>query len=876
MPALHVSEIRDTLERAREGLWQGPLSASGQLASTAWTDQVDAAVRRAVEAQAGSKPAAQGLAIVALGGYGRRDLSPFSDIDLLIIHRPSMRAVAGSLGDSLARDLWDAGLAPAPSQDDVAGRLALARDDLTVHTALLEARTVLGDSTLVAELRTGLARLTAGLKADRFLSQAIAARIHERDAHGGPTLSLLQPDVKRSRGGLRELHLLRWVARVRYETAELAELESRGLMPGADRQAIERATDLLLRVRADLHLGAGRSQDVLNPDEQVRLADRFGFDHQPGRLAVEQFMQQYYRVIGGLDDAVERFIGRARAQPRWSRLRRRPAGRPVEGGGLIAEGHLLLRPGLEDEVLSRPEGAVGLFGLAAQYRVLVSAPLREGIAQRTRTWGEPATDLAPARREFLALLGRPGGLTPVLRQMHGIGLLERLIPEFEHARGLIQFNHIHKYTVDEHTLLCVDHAERLLEASGPLGAVYREVRDKALLHLALLIHDLGKGFDRDHSEVGREIAAATADRFGLGLHPRGILEFLVHRHLLMSTLAFRRDVTDPSLVTEFAREVGTPEVLKKLYILTAADTMSVSPETWTDWKAGILSDFYGRTLERLTGDATAWNAGRRADEARDRLRRSLADDVPADWLEGFLGELTASVLLNTPAEELASHARVIHGLGPDDVAVAARYQAATGTTVYRIDSRTEARPGFFARITGVLLARGLRILDARLTTLPGGAVMDRFETIDPDHRGEPPAERLARVSNELREVLLGRREVPPPAPPRYGADPSGSGSFRSVAAVAPGPEVRIDNATSGRFTIIEVFASDRSGLLNDLARALLDLGVSVGLARVTTQAAQALDVFYVTDLHGSKIAEESRLESIRAGLIDAIGRTGPD
>jgi [protein-PII] uridylyltransferase len=866
-------EIRDRLTQACEGVWRGLDRWPGRLAAARWTDQVDEAVKQAVETRLAPGLMGPGLAIVALGGYGRRDLSPFSDIDLLILHRTTVRDGAVVAGiEAVIRDLWDAGLAPSPSQDDVAGRIALARDDLTVHTALLEARTVLGDPQLAHDLRSGLARLTAGLKTDRFLNAAVTARTEERDRHGGPTLSLLQPDVKRSRGGLRDLHLMRWVARVVHGSAEPAELEARGLLSAADREAIERATDLLLSIRAELHLGAGRSQDVLSPDEQVRLAGPFGFVNEPGRLAVERFMQHYYRVIGGLDDAVERFVGRSRAQPRWSRLRRRPAGRPVEGGGLIANGQLALRPGAETAYLGDPAGAVRLFALAARYQVQVATPLRQAIRERLAGWDESAgTDLAPARRELVTMLATPGGLAGSLRAMHAIGLLGRLLPEFEPVRGLIQFNQVHRYTVDEHTLLCVANAERMLEASGPLGAVYREIGDKAILHLSLLVHDLGKGGDRDHSDVGCEIAEATAERFGLGLHPRAVLEFLVHKHLLMSRLAFRRDVTDPSLVADFARTVGTPEVLRKLYVLTAADTMSVSPETWTDWKAEILADFYARTLERLTGDATAWNAARRADEARDRLRKMVGADVPADWLEGFLVDLTPALLLNMPADELASHARAIHRLGAGDVAVSARYQAATRTTVYSIDSRDEARPGFFARITGVLLARGLQILDARLTTLPGGTVIDRFEVIDPDHRGEPPpSECRNEVAAELREVLLGRRDVRPPAPRRYGSDPSGSGSHRPVAETPPAPEVQIDNLSSSRYTIIDVFAADRAGLLHDLARTLLDLGLSVGLARVTTQAARALDVFYVTDPDGSKLTDESRLESVRTRLIGAI------
>ena len=475
-------------------------------------------------------------------------------------------------------------------------------------------------------------------------------------------------------------------------------------------------------------------------------------------------------------------------------------------------------------------------------------------------------DLAPeARARFLLLLNHPARLGELLRGLHEVGLLEIFIPAFAHARGLLQFNQYHKYTVDEHCLRAVEQATELLSDTGPLGDAYRDLTRKALLHLALLIHDLGKGYPEDHCEVGLRIADAAAKRLALSPGDADTLKFLVHGHLSMNHLALRRDIDDESLVVRFAADVGSPERLQMLYVMTACDLRAVAPDTWTGWKGEVLAGLYHRTMRALTGKAptTSFAAGRHS--RREGVLAKLGQRRDDSGLAGLLDSLPDDYLDGTTPEQIADDLRLFELLEPRQVIARGSYLPENETVQFTVVTSEDMTPGVFHRLTGALTAAGLRILTAQINTFGEGLVLDRFWAHDPDFAGGPPPERLAQIETALRDALLAPEAKTP--------------SFRRTwksdrAEVLPSDErrtrVEIDNTSSREYTILDIFATDRPGLLYAVSRTLFELRLSLRRAKISTHLDQVVDVFYVTDVQGGKVEDASRLDKIHETLLQAI------
>ncbi|HEV3340979.1 MAG TPA: HD domain-containing protein, partial [Pirellulales bacterium] len=483
-------------------------------------------------------------------------------------------------------------------------------------------------------------------------------------------------------------------------------------------------------------------------------------------------------------------------------------------------------------------------------------------------------EISPESAErFIALLDQPSRLGDILRSLHEMRVLEKIIPAFGHARCLLQFNEYHKYTVDEHCIRAVEHASDFLHDEGPLGRVYRHVKRKWLLHLALLLHDLGKGYPGDHSDVGREIAAEVSRRLHLSPPDAETLCFLVHKHLLMSHLAFRRDTNDKQVVVRFAVDVGSPETMQMLFLLTAADLSAVGPGVLNPWKVDVLADLHTRAMQHLAGDSPAMNlpdylTGQRQKALDILSERSAGENAlseeDAAWFERQLAALPASYLGSTPPRQVALELKQLRALKPGDVIALGSYQADRGTVEYKIGTYETITPGVFHKLTGALTGRGLQILAAEIHTLADGLVFDRFYAFDPDFNGPPPAERINEVTASLRASLCDN-----PNRPTFRRIWK-AGERRQAALPQLPTQVRVDNHTSDGYTILDIFAADRTGLLYTIARSLFEKGLSVGGAKIGTYLDQAVDVFYVTDQQGRKLLDEGRLGAIREQLLEEI------
>jgi [protein-PII] uridylyltransferase len=855
-----LQELRD---QARERYAGG---APGLQVAALICEMTDGLIRQLLEDVLTALPAAirelipHQTAIVAIGGTGRGELAPYSDVDLLFLHVPRCAAELPACFAQAVRDCWDAGLKLGHSVRTPADALATSRQDPQFATALVEARLLWGDERLFSTFQSRFHRQIARNRYSAFYNDIVAARQAER-AQFGETERQLEPDVKRSPGGLRDVHLIRWIGFARYGTTDIDLLRLEGALTREDAQAVVAAQEFITRIRVDLHFAAGKAQEVLTRDEQLRLADLHRIPPIPGQRPVERFMQMYFRHSTKLADIATRFAVRHRPNAFMSRAAKFLFSHRSNHIYRVGSGEIDVVPRYRDRVCATLESLLNLYELAGLYSVRPSPELVETI--RLAVPKLPRTVSPEASRLFLSILRTGDQVGRLLRDMYTVGLLELVVPETSHARCLLQFNQYHSYTVDEHCLRAVEAAARFEDDAGPIGVAYGQVRHKDILHLALLLHDMGKGYEQDHSDVGLEIARAVSARLGLSSHLREILEFLVHKHLLMAHLAFRRDLSDVEMLMRFSREVGSPELLRMLFILTACDMTAVGPGTWTNWKAELATELFEGALHILSGAPPKFREAERVREVAERVFALL--DGTAPRRDNDFDALPLHYLTATPPEQIARDLVAIRNLRDDEPIVRGNYDPATNTVEYRIITRDEVGSGLFSRITGALTARGLAILSASISTTTEGIVIDSFRVHDGDHFGAVPEFRLRDVESSIIDVVAGRTTV-------EHLFQRHQRLLRSETRRLPRDPTRvvIDSDSSERFTIIDVFASDRRGLLYTIATAQLELGLSVSLAKISTHLDQVLDVFYVTDRDGGKLQDDRRLAEIQEVLVARI------
>ncbi|MEO1498241.1 MAG: HD domain-containing protein, partial [Planctomycetota bacterium] len=627
--------------------------------TTAVDTTINTLWRVAVEESRYAKQLAGGCALVAHGGYGRRQLAPQSDIDLMVLHQPGMVRAAEDVTQRLTRDIFDIGLDLGQSLRTIDDALQMAKSDPVVATSLVEARHVAGDSTLVERFRTAYAA-TLQRRGRAACRQFVDARRAERDKYG-ETVYLLEPNIKRSRGGLRDVHLLRWLWYVQTGVSDLDRLHAMGVISKFDHRRLCSSRDFMLRVRNELHFNASRGSDLLHRSEQLRIAEAFGYADGGGLRAVERFMRDYFRHAAHVSFLATRVsdLTTASRNP-VARVLEPIVSRSVERDYRIGFEEISANRSGIDRLKRRLDEVLKLVQLARETGRRISAETWYTIY---RAAPEYATDVSPETGErFLAMMAEGDGLERALKRLHELAVLERILPAFARARCLLQFNQYHKYTVDEHCLRSVGRAARFAERDDTLGETYRRMPRKELLHLALLIHDLGKGHAEDHSVVGESIARRTAARLRLPEAQADQLALLVRHHLSMSVLAFRRDTNDPEVIADFSELVGNADTLAKLFVLTCADMAAVGPGVLNDWKVGVLSDLFRRTDELLRDEKQTYDDRRGAVRTAvwQVLRPAERDDSVLKLLFASLPEslLLVAQQLVGPPEQVAENSHL--------------------------------------------------------------------------------------------------------------------------------------------------------------------------------------------------------------------------
>lgn len=861
-----ILELREKLVEGRRKIRAShDAGTPGAQVCHALTDLADEAVQAVFQQSLedldprGTIGLARAVALVPHGGYGRRDMAPHSDVDLMILHGTDAAQLVAPLAQRMLRDLFDIGLTVGQSVRTVSQACNLAREDATILTSLSESRFLAGGEDLFARFTT---RYDQQMRRGRggVLRQIVAARQAERNKFG-ETVYLLEPNVKRSRGALRDLQMVRWLGSARYGVQDIDGLRLRGLLSEIDYRSLKRAHEFLLRLRNEMHFHADKPIDALERAEQLRIADAFGYQPQQGLLPVEVFMRDYFRLTSAASDIVSRFAMRARSQHTWQKLAAPLWSHRFEGDFLVGPGSIAASPRALPKVVGGLAQILRLCDVANLYDKPIHPDTMEAIHNSVPELSDEVDDDAVAR--FRSLLSQPARLGEMLRSLHAMGVLEKIIPEFEHARCLLQFNQYHKYTVDEHCFRAVEHAADLRLDPGLFGDIYRGLKRKWLLHLALLLHDLGKGFTEDHSEVGKRIAERTAARLRLSERDANLLSFLVHKHLMMSHLAFRRDTGDERIVVQFAVECGSPEVLQMLVLLTASDLAAVGPGVLNPWKTEVLGELYHRAMRHVAGDAPASKTDQRLLDRRRRILTLVKDHGRPDWYERQLEAMPARYLLAGTVEDVAASLRELGTVARHGVIARGKYLADRGAVEYTVSTNEATAAGIFSRLTGALTSQGLEILAAEINTLADGLVFDRFYVLDLDYVGEPPEERIDDVCRALRTSLADKADQP-----RFRRVWRAQQSSDDIPRLPT--QVRVDNSTSDRFTIIDVFAADRTGLLHTITRTLFEAGLSVSVAKIGTYLDQVVDVFYVTDFAGKKVEDEEHIQSIRQRLFDEI------
>ncbi len=829
------------------------------------------------EGNAEIRTSSQQCCLVAMGGYGRRELAPYSDIDVMVLTQGTQAKIADIISKGVFHHLWDLGFQVGHSVRSIEECLEIGESDLPACTSLMESRFLGGNAAVFQEFMKKFERKILKRQAKQFVLDKIEERQREYAKFGG-TIFLLEPNIKKSKGGLRDVHLIQWVGHVRFGAGTIQELANRGILDFQDYQVLQDAQEFLLRLRGFLHFEAKRAQDILTFDDQVRLAEIDGLSDRPNLLAVEQFMQQYFLHTTGLHDRCIRFLAHAEEQSWAERMRRWWPNALLEGNFRIEDHQLTIPSEKFHGILESPVLLLKLFDISHDQAVPVDSKVLNELSQYLATTPNEQFHTQEVSELFLGILNRPGRIAQTLEAMHQASLLEKLVPAFARVRGLMQFNQYHKYTVDQHSLLAVHEAERLQEDQGIVGEVYRQIQDKDILHLAVLLHDLGKGRPGDHSKIGQEIAHKMADRLDLSLEDREVLAYLVFHHLVMSHTAFRRDLSDPKIILAFAEKMKTVDVLQKMFILTVADISAVGPDVMTKWKESLLGELYARTYEAMVEGGKAPKTEKVEVVLQPETRRALLEclttqgsEIPeidwASWVDGQLSQLPDSYIVSTPVEQMAAHLLAIRNLRSRPTYVEGRFNGELSISQYVLITREKARPGLIMQVTGVFAALGLDVLNAQIMTLSDGTVLDVFSVNDADCAEQPSGYRLQEVAQEIQAVVQEESSVDQVLE-RHRRMNFG----RQFPTGRRPTEVFIDNEASDSYTIIDVFADDKPGLLYVLAKTLVELDLSIHIARIGTRLDQVVDVFYVTNAQGDKISSEEVRKVIQDVLRASVDK----
>jgi len=814
------------------------------------------------------------IAVVAVGGYGRGTLAPGSDVDLLFLFPHKQTAWGESVVESMLYPLWDLKLKTGHSVRSIDDCVREARADMTIRTALLEARFLVGDRSLFDEMvRRFDAEVVEGT-AQAFTEAKLAER-ELRVQRAGASRYLVEPNVKDGKGGLRDLNTLFWIAKYAYRVHDVRDLVEAGLFDKQELQMFQRSEEFLWRTRCWLHFITGRAEERLSFDLQRQVAAEVGYAGRSGQAPVERFMKAYFLIakdVGDLTAIVCAALEARQQKPRasLSKLLGTFAKRKRERSLGHTDFKLTSQrlDVVDDSAFERdPVNLLRLYAIASREDLAIHPDASRLVTQSLRLITPGLRNEPEANRIFLEILTGRRSPEVVLRRMNESGLLGRFVPDFGRVVAMMQFNMYHHYTVDEHLIRAMGVLAEIdaggLEAEHPLAnEIMPTVANRRALYVALFLHDIAKGRPEDHSIAGARIARKLGPRFGLTSAQTETAAWLVEHHLDMSTVAQSRDLGDPKTIESFAATVQTLERLKLLLILTVADIKAVGPGVWNGWKGQLLRTLYYETELVLTGGHSAVERKARVAMKQDELRRRLSDWEEAER-DAYVARHYPAYWIKVDPEQQEKHARFLHeaeaaGRTTATIVETDKFRGVTELTVLAPD-----HPRLLAIVTGACAAAGGNIVDAQIFTTSDGLVLDTISVSRAFDRDDDELRRAERIAAAIERALKGEIKIADLVAQRRAPPPRGQ-TFQVE------PEVVIDNVLSARHTVLEVSGLDRPGLLYDLTTAIGKLNLNIASAHIATFGEKAVDVFYVTDLTHAKIVSTGRQLTIRKALIDVF------
>ncbi|WP_226893581.1 [protein-PII] uridylyltransferase [Nisaea sediminum] len=808
------------------------------------------------------------ICVAAVGGYGRGEMAPYSDLDLLFLLPYKQTPYSEQVVEYMLYLLWDLRLKVGHATRSVDECIRQAKADMTIRTSLLELRYLWGAEPLFADLR-GRFRKDVETGTEMEFVEAKLSEADERHERLGDSRYVIEPNIKDGKGGLRDLHRLFWIGKYVYKVDQVSDLVERGVLTAAEARKFAKAQKLLWTIRCHLHYLTDRAEERLTVDLQTEIAKRMGYTNRAGAVAVERFMKHYYLVSKDVGDLTRIFCASIEAENRrkprlrlsWGFQRKRDLGDfQVDGDRLNV---------VDDEVFSRdPVNLIRFFHTAQKHDLELHPHALRLVTQNLKRIDKDLRKDEEANRLFVEMLEAPQGPERIFRRMNEAQVLGRFVPDFGRVVAQMQYDMYHVYTVDEHTIVMLGILHRIekgeLAEIAPIASeVIHKVISRRALYVAVFLHDIAKGRGGDHSRLGERVARRLCPRFGLSEEETETVAWLVRWHLLMSYAAFKRDVNDPKTVHDFSAIVQSPERLRLLLVLTVADIRAVGPNVWNGWKAALLRELYWASDEALTGQGEEAGRKRRIEKAKRALAKALVD-WPAEDIERHLSLGYADYWLAFDLETHVRHARMVRAAEIEDRELAIESRVDAAREVTEIIVYTSDHPGLFSRITGAMAISGASIVDARIATFSNGMALDVFWIQDEDRKAFDRPDKLAKLSVAIEQALTGRLNLLAELVKRRR-------SIERRARVMKIPtRVLVDNKASVTHTVIEVNATDRPGVLYRIARALREIKIQIFSAKISTYGESFVDVFYVKDLFGLKIDSDSRIQEIRDALLTAL------
>ncbi|MGC6516986.1 MAG: [protein-PII] uridylyltransferase [Candidatus Puniceispirillaceae bacterium] len=812
-------------------------------------------------------------ALMATGGYGRGEMAPYSDVDLLFLQERASDPISQIQIEYMLYILWDLGLKIGHATRSVRQNITAAKQDITIMTSLLETRFICGDKQLSEQFEQAINGLIARANPIAFVHDKLTERDLRHHQHGA-TRYVVEPQIKEGKGGLRDLHTLFWIAKFAYRSADIMAIFEKGIIRISEARAFAASQRFLWTVRCFLHLRSGRGDDMLAFDAQIDIAPQMGFVSKGGMRDVERFMKRYHLAARHVGNLTRIFC--AAIEDEFDTKSSRSLSRLFHDGlsrfsmsvapFILKNGRLHLPP--EMFFHQDPIRLIQIFYYAQKYNLDIHPDSFKRLTRGTNRLSHADLWKPDFHEYFLDILGHKQSPERVLRLMNESGFLSKYMPDFGRIVGMMQFDMYHSYTVDEHTLKAVGIMngieQGLIKKQAPLACeLFSKISSRRALYVAILLHDIAKGRGGDHSVLGAEVAAKLCPELGLDEEETETVIWLIYHHLLMSKIAFRYDLNDPKTITDFVADVQSPERLKLLLILTVADIRAVGPDIWNGWKASLMRDLYWRAEAVIGGAAPAEVAHMAAGEALFQVREKLISDHGWDEasFEEFASQFYPSYWTSFATSRLVKQALLVQGFARDDNPLSIHFDKdeTHNTTIMTV--MAQDHPGLFSRIAGAVALSHLTIVNARINTRKDGTIIDTFRLQDENRQAVHDEDSLSALRDKIAKALRGEMNLHMALEKKWHSQPA------RLRALSVPPRVIVTNKRSKTHTVIEVNGRDRPGLLYQLTYHIAQMGLQINSASVSTYGEKAVDVFYVRDIFGLQIPTDTVADKIKSKLM---------